>query len=62
MKEIRFKNIQDASMYNKGYEQGKADAIGIVENMLSELPTINGYIDSAYLWLRFDKLKEQNNE
>ena len=27
MREIRFKNSQDASMYNKGYEQGRADAI-----------------------------------
>lgn len=25
MREIRFKNSQDASMYNKGYEQGRAD-------------------------------------
>ena len=25
MREIRFSNFHDASMYNKGYEQGRAD-------------------------------------
>lgn len=32
MREIRFSNSHDASMYNKGYEQGKADAIDEILN------------------------------
>lgn len=27
MRELRFRNCQDADMYNKGYDQGRTDAI-----------------------------------
>lgn len=57
------------SCYEYGYEQGSCDQYSLavnkaraderakVEEMLSELPTVNGYIDSAYLWMKWEQLK-----
>ena len=50
-------NIQE-----KAYQQGRADERTKIEVMLSELPTVNGYIDSAYLWLKWEQLKGAENE
>lgn len=71
MREIKFKNSQDASMYNKGYEQGGEDAIDEFANWLVEQGILgnrciaDGEITDygkVYAKKYKEQLKEQSNE
>lgn len=68
MREIRFKNSQDASMYNKGYEQGRADAIEECRKILlndcdcKKDRAVEDETDCVNCMAkRMEKLKEKNN-
>lgn len=67
MREIRFKNSQDASMYNKGYEQGKADMLDKIilaekSKFYCDELSCNEFKNCSDCMVKYlEELKEHNN-
>lgn len=54
MRKIRFSNAHDATMYNKGYEQGRTDVIdAVVDEVI--FPLLDEY--DIHLWEHIDYIE-----